>query len=162
MLIRMAQLDDAPEIAAIYAPIVTGTTISFEEEPPDAGEMGRRIGKVMERYPWLVAVDDEGIAGYAYASEHRARAGYRYSVEVTVYVAERARGRGVGKQLYEQLFAECAAREFHRAFAGVALPNDASVALHAAAGFEPVGVYREIGYKFGQWIDVAWFQRGLP
>ncbi|MBV9271918.1 MAG: N-acetyltransferase [Candidatus Eremiobacteraeota bacterium] len=162
MVIRMAKLDDAPQIAAIYAPIVTDTTISFEEQAPDAGEMALRIEKVMQRYPWLVAVDEAGVAGYAYATEHRSRPGYRYSVEVSAYVAQRARRRGAGRQLYERLFADCAEREFHRAFAGVALPNDASVALHTAVGFEPIGVYHEIGFKFGRWIDVAWFQRGLP
>jgi L-amino acid N-acyltransferase YncA len=162
MLIRMAQLSDAPEIAAIYAPIVTDTTISFEEEPPDAGEMGRRIETTMQRYPWLVATDEAGVAGYAYAHEHRSRPAYRYSVEVSAYVADRARRRGLASLLYERLFAECATREFHRAFAGVALPNEASVALHKAAGFEPIGVYHEIGFKFGEWIDVMWFERGLP
>jgi len=158
----MAQLGDAPAIAAIYAPIVTDTVISFEDEPPDAGEMGRRIEAVMQRYPWLVAADEDGIAGYAYAHEHRSRPAYRYSVEVSVYVAERARRGGLARDLYLRLFAECAEREFHRAFAGVALPNDASVALHKAVGFETIGVYHEIGFKFGQWVDVMWFQRGLP
>ena len=102
--IRDVRLDDAEAIAAIYRPIVEETSISFEETPPDVGEIGRRIARVTEVYPWLVAVDDEDTLGYAYCSRFRVRLAYRYSVEVTVYVAPRAHRRGAGRALYEALF----------------------------------------------------------
>ena len=153
---------DAGAIAAIYRPIVEATTISFEEVAPDEDAMAARIAGTLAVYPWLVALDAHGtICGYAYASRHRERAGYRYSVDVSAYVAEAARGKGVGSALYETLFARLRERGYHRAFAGIALPNEASMALHRRCGFEPVGVYREVGYKFGRWIDVYWCQKAL-
>ena len=120
----------------------------------------QRIERSADRWPWLVAVD-EGILGYAYAGEHRTRAAYRWSVDVSVYVAEHARRRGVGRRLYAALCAVLREQGFHNAFAGIALPNDASLELHRAAGFMPVGVYRDVGYKLGAWRDVAWLQRQL-
>ena len=160
--IRKAQSTDAGAIAAIYQPIVETTTISFEEVAPDEHVMEQRISTIGERYPWLVAQDAEGsVCGYAYASRHRERAGYRYSVDVSAYVAEAARGKGIGRGLYETLFAQLREGGYHRAFAGIALPNEGSMALHRRCGFEPVGVYREVGYKFGKWIDVYWCQKAL-
>jgi L-amino acid N-acyltransferase YncA len=162
MDIRPATLEDAGALAEIYRPIVEHTTISFELEPPSAAEMRSRMAELLPRYPWLVAENATGVTGYAYASPHRRRAAYAPSVDVSVYVADEARGKGVGRALYAGLFTELAqAGAFHRAFAGIALPNDASVGLHKAFGFELVGVYREVGYKFGRWIDVAWWQRPL-
>ncbi len=153
---------DADAIAEIYRPIVENTVISFELEAPDAAEMRSRIHRVTRDYPWLVAVDSNGLLGYAYGSRHRERAGYASSVDVSVYVAGAVRGRGVGSALYRALFARLErARTFHRAFAGIALPNDASIALHEKHGFELVGIYREVGRKFDRWIDVAWWQREL-
>ncbi len=160
-LIRPVAAGDAAAIADIYRPIVEDTIISFEETPPDASEIARRIAYITEHYPYLVAVDNGGVTGYAYASRHRERYGYRFSAEVSVSVAEHARGNGVGRALYTELFSQLRERGFHQAFAGVALPNDGSVAMHAAFGFEPIGVFREIGFKFGRWIDVAWFQRPI-
>jgi phosphinothricin acetyltransferase len=159
--LRPAAVSDASSIAAIYRPIVEETTISFEETAPDEAEMARRIGDTPRAYPWLVAERGSSIVGYAYASRHRERPCYRYSVDVSVYVAHDARGHGVGRTLYERLFELLSAGGFHRAFAGVTLPNDASIALHLACGFEAVGVYREVGRKFGKWLDVAWWQRSL-
>lgn len=154
--------DDAAAVAQIYRPIVENTAVSFELEAPDTAEMESRIRRITRDYPWLVATDSGRIAGYAYGSRHRERAGYASSVDVSVYVDGAARGRGVGSALYAALLALLErVGTFHRAFAGIALPNDASVALHKKHGFELVGIYREVGRKFDRWIDVAWWQRGL-
>jgi L-amino acid N-acyltransferase YncA len=158
--LRIATAADAAEIAAIYAPIVERTTISFEVEPPGRAEIARRIATTQVQFPWLVA-EAGGIAGYAYAGQHRARAAYRWSTDVSVYVAERARRGGVGRRLYAALFAVLAAQGYYNAFAGITLPNEASVGLHRAVGFEPVGVFRNVGFKFGSWHDTAWFGRAL-
>ncbi|HEY2473567.1 MAG TPA: arsinothricin resistance N-acetyltransferase ArsN1 family B [Candidatus Cybelea sp.] len=161
-LIRAVSPGDATAIAAIYRPVVENTTISFELEAPSEAEMRSRIVALTRGYPWLVAVDGGRITGYAYASPHRTRAAYASSVDVSVYVDESARRNGIGRGLYFELFARLAqARIFHRAFAGIALPNDASVAFHQHLGFEQVGIYREVGRKFGRWIDVSWWQRGI-
>jgi phosphinothricin acetyltransferase len=160
MLVRVAEERDAEEIAAIYAPIVASTPISFELEPPSADELRRRIRETLTRYPWLVA-DDGGVLGYAYATQHRSRAAYRFAVDVSVYVAERAHRRGVGRALYTKLFALLEQQGFVAAHAGIALPNEASVALHESVGFERVGIYPRVGFKFGKWIDTAWVQRPL-
>jgi len=101
------------------------------------------------------------VKGYAYACRHRERAAYRYSVDVSVYVAQDARNAGIASALYETLFAQLAQRGFHRAFAGIALPNQASIALHRRFGFEPVGIYKEVGRKFDRWLDVSWWQKAL-
>lgn len=159
--IRPVRSADAQEIAAIYRPIVEETTISFEELAPDAAEIARRIASISASHPWLVAQDDGGIAGYAYASRHRERSAYRYSVDVSVYVAQEARGRGVASALYKALFTRLRELEFHRAFAGIALPNEPSVTLHQRFGFTPVGIYSEVGLKFGRWLDVYWCQRSV-
>ncbi|MEO0558438.1 MAG: arsinothricin resistance N-acetyltransferase ArsN1 family B [Bacteroidota bacterium] len=156
MRIRLASSTDAPAIAAIYAPVVRETTISFETEPPDADEMAERIAKVLPRHPWLVAEVDGQVIGYAYAGAHRSRAAYQWSVEPSVYVAEDARRTGVARRLYTALFAVLRAQGFVRAYAGVTLPNAPSLGLHRALGFEDVGVYRGVGYKHGAWHDVWW------
>ena len=161
MNIRAVTVDDAAAIAGIYRPIVETTIISFEDVAPDANEMKRRIAAITQTHPWIVACDGDMVLGYAYGSKHRERYGYRFSCDVSVYVAEHARGRGVGSALYAQLLDDLAKRGFHRAFAGIALPNDASIALHKRCGFELVGTYKEVGYKFGRWIDTSWWQRPL-
>lgn len=162
MKIRTATSDDAAAVAAIYGPIVQHTTISFETEPPDAAEMRSRIEKTLPALPWLVAEDSEGaVCGYAYASKHRERAAYQWSVDTTVYVREDARGQGVGRALYEKLLPLLAELGYFQAFAGVALPNAGSVGLHEAVGFEPLGVYRNVGFKNGEWRDVGWWQKSL-
>ena len=159
--IRSAGVKDAAAIQAIYAPIVERTAISFEDAPPAAAEIARRIVRTLEAYPYLVAERDGQLLGFAYAGPHRARPAYRHSVDVTAYVAEAARRQGVGKALYDALLAALADAGYHAAFAGIALPNPASEALHKAVGFEPVGIYREVGFKFDRWHDVAWWQRLL-
>ncbi len=157
--IRSATPEDAAALLAIYAPLVETTAISFEERPPAPDEMARRIEATLPTHPYLLAEAEGAVLGYAYAGPHRARPAYRWSVDVTVYVAERARGGGVGRALYEALLADLSARRFHAAFAGIALPNPASVALHEALGFRHLGTYREVGFKFGRWHDVGWWQR---
>jgi phosphinothricin acetyltransferase len=159
--IRLAAARDAPAIHAIYAPIVSGSFISFELEAPTVAEVERRIVQTLRKFPWLVLEDPEGLLGYAYACEHRERAAYQWSVDVSCYVQERARRRGVGRSLYEALLRVLARQGFTNAFAGIALPNAASVGMHASVGFEPLGHYRDVGYKLGEWHDTVWMQRRL-
>lgn len=161
MKIRSASAADAAQVAAIYAPYVSGTTVSFEEVVPTAADMAARITALLPEYPYLVAEVNSLVLGYAYAGQHRTRSAYRTSVDVTVYVAEHAQRSGVGRALYSALLLAAKDRGYHAAFAGIALPNPASVALHEAMGFTPVGIYREVGSKFGRWLDVAWYQRLL-
>jgi phosphinothricin acetyltransferase len=159
--IRLVDTADARELLAIYEPIVRETAISFELEPPTLTEMRGRIDSLSRVFPWLVAETENGVSGYAYASRHRERAAYQWSVDVSVYVATAARGRGVGRALYTALLSLLADLSYCTAHAGIALPNDASVALHESMGFEAVGIFRNVGYKFGAWHDVGWWQRTL-
>ena len=162
MHIRAATGGEAAAVAAIYGPVVRDTTISFEQEAPTVEEMRDRIEKTTATHPWLVAVDDAGnVAGYAYASGHRDPASYRWSVNTSAYVRADVRGQGVGGRLYEALFDELVRLGYYRAFAGIALPNPASVALHQRVGFRPLGVYERVGFKHGAWRDVGWWQRTL-
>ena len=159
--IRLATERDAEEIAAIYAPNVTDSIISFELEPPSAEEMRRRIEVTLERYPWLVCERRGRVLGYSYAGAHGSRAAYRWSVDVSVYVHEEAHRTGVGRALYTSLFAALDLQGFYNAYAGATLPNPASVGLHESVGFRPVGVYRGVGYKLGAWHDVGWWHLPL-
>jgi len=159
--IRLAVPGDGDALAEIYRPAVTDNATSFELDPPDGAEMARRAAKCMERTPWLVYERDGRVLGYAYGGLHRERAAYQWSVEVSAYVHQDFHKQGIARALYTSLFAALAVQGFRNAYAGVTLPNDASVQLHAAMGFTPVGVYRGIGYKFGAWHDVAWFERAL-
>lgn len=162
MLIRNADANrDAPSCAAIYGPFVTDTVISLEEQAPDERELGARINRVTRTHPWLVAEVDGGVVGFAYATEHRERAAYRWATDVTVYVSPAEHRRGIGRALYEALFSRLSDQGFHVACAGITLPNQASIGLHRALGFDEVGVYRRIGFKFGAWHDVAWLQKEL-
>jgi len=160
-MLRIAQLTDASRIAEIYRPAVTERATSFELEPPDAAEMGARITKTLQRFPWLVDDDAGRIIGYAYAGPHRTRAAYRWSVEVSAYVADDMQRRGVGRALYEALFRVLVLQGYRTACAGITLPNAASEGFHRSVGFEPVGVFRGIGFKFGTWHDVEWLERPL-
>jgi L-amino acid N-acyltransferase YncA len=160
--IRAATPDDAAALAAIYAPYVTGSHISFETEAPDAAGMRARIEAGAGLYPWLAALDGSGEPlGYAYASLFRSRPAYRYAVETSIYVRQDAQGRGVGRLLYEPLLATLEAQGFTQAIAGITLPNAASVALHERLGFLQAGVYRQVGFKLGGWWDVGLWQRPL-
>jgi phosphinothricin acetyltransferase len=159
--IRLASPDDGPALAGIYRPYVTDSVISFEEHPPDGAEMARRVRETLPAYPWVVGLEGDEIAGYAYAGQHRARAAYRWAVDVSVYVAAERHRQGIGRALYSALFRVLALQGYCRIFAGITLPNAASVGLHEAMGFSLVGVYRQVGWKFGAWHDVGWWQR-LP
>ena len=159
--IRMGLPADAEQIAAIYAPFCLQTAVSFEEIAPSPAEMAQRIRDITERYPWLVLDDAGRIAGYVYASQHRSRAAYRWSVDVTAYVAPEFRRRGVGRALYTALFQLLTLQGYFRAYAGVALPNPASISLHESLGFPTVGTYRRVGYKLGAWHDVRWLELAL-
>lgn len=162
MLIRHAEpARDGGACACIYEPFVTDSHVSFEEVPPTADEFARRIEEASARYPWLVAEHDGTVIGYAYGSQHRERAAYRWAADVAVYVTAGDRRRGVGRALYTALFELLRRQGIQVACAGVTLPNDASVALHETLGFVPVGVYRRIGYKHGAWRDVGWWQLEL-
>jgi L-amino acid N-acyltransferase YncA len=160
VVIRAAAPEDAEAISAIYAPVVATTAISFEESPPGPAEISRRM-LARPRLPWLVAEDSGRVAGYAYASAHRQRAAYRWSADSSVYLDPEFRSRGLGRLLYERLIAEVADLGYVSLFAGIALPNAASVGLHEALGFRPVGVFRNVGFKHGSWRDVGWWQRPL-
>jgi L-amino acid N-acyltransferase YncA len=161
MRIRLAIPTDGDAIAAIYAPIVATTSISFETEAPDGTEMARRISATVPRFPWLIAEAGELVAGFAYAGPHRKRAAYRWATEVSVYVAAGERRRGVGCRLYAALLALLRTQGFHSAYAGITQPNPASVAFHESVGFTSVGVYRDAGWKGGEWRDVGWWQLPL-
>jgi len=159
--IRRARPDDAAACAEIYAPYVADSGVSFEQSPPGETAMADRIVETLETYPWLVAVDDGQVLGFGYASDHRSRGAYQWSVELSIYVAEDCRRAGVATGLYESLFAVLRRQGFVNAYAGVTLPNQASVAFHRARGFEPVGTYENVGYTAEEWQDVQWWHRVL-
>ncbi|MFT3791977.1 MAG: GNAT family N-acetyltransferase [Rudaea sp.] len=157
-IVRVANETDANVIRGIYAPHVEHSAVSFETAVPSADEMAARIRKLLPTHPWLVAVVDGHVAGYAYASPHRERAAYRWSVEVTAYVHAQFHRHGIGKRLYAALCAVLAAQRYVNAFGIITLPNAASVALHEACGFHRCATFRHAGYKFGAWHDVGWWQ----
>lgn len=162
MPIRMAEPErDAGACAAIYAPYVRDTAISFEEVPPSAGEMADRMAGILPTHPWLVAEQGGEVIGYAYASPHRDRAAYRWTADAAVYVHGDHHREGVGRRLYGDLFDRLRRQGFRTVCAGITLPNDGSVGLHTALGFAPVGVYRGVGWKAGAWRDVGWWQLDL-
>ena len=160
-VIRPAAEEDAEQILAIYGPIVTQTAISFEVVPPKVEEMRVRISSTLARLPWLVYSEAGGVLGYAYASQHRQRSAYQWSVDVSVYVKPEIQRRGVGRRLYGSLFEILRSQGYYSAYAGITLPNEGSIGLHTRMGFEPVGVYRGVGYNLGSWHDVSWWQLTL-
>jgi L-amino acid N-acyltransferase YncA len=160
-VIRLAEGADAEAIANIYGPVVAYTAISFEEVPPSAREMRERIAATLAHTPWLVLERAGQVAGFAYASKHRERAAYRWSVDATVYVHEAHRRHGVGRALYTSLFALLRLQGFHAVHAGITLPNAGSVRLHESMGFRPIGIYPGVGYKLGAWHDTGWWQLSL-
>lgn len=162
MTIRAATAQDAAAIAAIYNPYIAETTISFEEEQVSEVEMRARIAAVQDGgLPWLVLERDGEIAGYAYATKWRVRHAYRFSVETTVYLAAPHAGKGAGTALYTALLAQLRAAGCHLAIGGIAQPNAASVALHEKMGYRKVAHFGEVGFKFGRWIDVGYWERRL-
>ncbi len=157
LTLRLATPDDAAACAAIYRPYVERSAISFELVPPDAEEMSRRITRVMERTPWVIAELDGVVHGYAYGSRHRDRAAYDWTVETTVYIDEAFPRRGIGRACMTALLDILRLQGFHLAVAGTTLPNDGSVGLHRALGFRHVGEYPAVGHKLGAWHGVDWY-----
>lgn len=161
MRVREASARDAAACAAVYAPYVTDTAITFETDPPATAAMAARIDAANDTHTWLVLEVDGQVVGYAYGCPHKDRPAYRWTCEVSVYLEQDRRRTGGGRLLYETLFARLADRGYRLALAGVTLPNEASAGLHRALGFEPVGTYRRVGWKLGAWHDVSWLQREL-
>jgi phosphinothricin acetyltransferase len=157
-MLRTVRPDDAPCIAEIYNHYILNSPATFEEVPVGPDEMRHRILETTRAYPWLVCEEDGKLLGYCYGRKSRERVAYRYSVEVSVYLHPSAVGKGRGSILFDALLTELRNRQFHCAIGGVALPNDASVALLLKFGFRQVAHFREVGYKFGQWIDVGYWQ----
>ena len=158
---RLARDDDADAIAAIYAPSVTDRATSFELTPPDGSEMRRRVNSVLQQYPWLVCEIDGRVVGYAYATAHRDRAAYRWSVDSSAYISDSAHRQGIARALYTRLFEILVLQGYRSVYAGITLPNPASFAFHKSMGFREVGVYHQVGYKFGKWHDTIWLERAL-
>jgi L-amino acid N-acyltransferase YncA len=159
VVIRPARVSDAADIAAVYRPYVEGHHFTFEEMPPEPGEIAERMANPI--HPWLVADEDGRILGYASSSPMRNRAAYRWSIETGIYLAADAQGRGTGRELLSALLDLLQRQGFVTAVAGIALPNEPSVALHEKLGFTLLGVERGVGFKFGKWIDVGRWQRDL-
>ncbi|MFB9238738.1 GNAT family N-acetyltransferase [Plantactinospora siamensis] len=159
--IRRATAGDAAACAAIYAPYVTDTAITFETDPPSPALLAGRIEAANRRHAWLVMEVDGAVIGYAYGTEHRSRAAYRWACDSSIYLQAGRRRTGAGRALYGALLATLAARGFRRVLAGVALPNEASMGLHRSLGYRDVGTYRRIGWKLGAWHDVTWLQLDL-
>jgi L-amino acid N-acyltransferase YncA len=159
--IRSIEIRDAEAVRDIYAPFVSESATSFEQEPPDVPMMEQRIRALQGQYPWLVFEVDEKVLGYAYASRHRERHAYQWSVDVSVYIHASGHRRGIGRALYTSLFEILRRQGYVNAYAGITLPNPSSVGLHESLGFAPVGVFTRTGYKFGRWHDVVWLQLRL-
>jgi phosphinothricin acetyltransferase len=161
LIIRDARPNDAKALLEIYAPFVTDTAVSFELTPPTVAEFEARIASAQSKWAWLVAERSGEIAGYAYASAFRTRAAYRFTVETSAYVHPAHRGRGVARALYLRLFDVLIAKGYCNAYAGIALPNDASIAFHKSLGFTAVGTFHRGGRKFGAWHDISWWEKTL-
>ncbi len=157
-MIRSATAADAAAITAIYNHYILHTPVTFEEEAITAEEMAGRMAEVQQAYNWFVAEQDGKVLGYAYAGKWKSRCAYRYTVESTVYLDKDAVGRGLGTQLYRVLLADLRQRRIHNVIGGIALPNAGSVALHEKLGFQKIGQFKEVGWKFDQWIDVGYWE----
>ncbi len=159
--VRLASPDDAAACREIYAPYVRDTAVTFEVAPPDTEQFRERMRTTLQTYPWLVCERAGTVAGYAYASQHRERDAYQWAVEVSVYVDNEFQRGGVGERLYDSLFSILERQGYYDAYAGITLPNDPSRRFHEAMGFEPVGVYSNVGFKAGSWRDVEWFHQEI-
>jgi L-amino acid N-acyltransferase YncA len=159
MLIRPANEADAIFISRIYKYYVLNKSITFETEPPTKEDFQKKIES--SKYPWLVAVENEEVKGYAYASKHREREAYRWSVDFGVYVDKDFHQKGIGKMLYQQLKRITAELGYFNAYAGIALPNEKSIRLHETIGFKKIGVYENVGFKLGKWHSVSWWHLQL-
>jgi L-amino acid N-acyltransferase YncA len=157
-MIRIANVSDAAQLCEIYNHYVLNTNVTFEEQAVTMEEMASRVQETLSSLPWLVVEDDSQVLGFSYASKWKGRCAYRYSAEATVYLRPDATGKGLGTQLYLELLKELKDRSLHTVMGGIALPNDASVALHEKLGFSKVAQFRQVGHKFGNWIDVGYWQ----
>lgn len=157
-MIRQVKISDAESICSIYNEYVERTRITFEEEPVSADEMGSRIKSITEHYPWLIYEDQGNVLGYTYASRWKERSAYRYSVETAIYIDSNYVGMGIGTKLTNALLEELRARSIHSVNAGITLPNSASIALYEKFGFEKVAHFKEVGFKFNEWIDVGYWE----
>jgi len=157
-MIRPVRPPDSPEICALYNYYVRGTTVTFEEDPVSPGEMKRRIGEITERFPWFVYEQDGTVVGFAYAGPWKGRSAYRYTVESTVYVHKDFLGRGIGSSLYQRLIMDLREQGLHSVLGCIALPNPASQALHEKVGFTQVAHFTQVGFKFGSWLDVGYWE----
>lgn len=155
--VRSATGRDAAALLEIYAPVVRDSAASFELEPPPVAEFQDRVEKSLRQWAWLVAECGDRLVGYAYATPHRARAAYRWSVETSVYIDESSRGAGVGRLLYQTLLPRLAEMGYCNAYAGITMPNEASTRLHHGAGFRHIGLFPAVGRKFHRWHDVSWW-----
>ena len=160
--VRDATADDAAGCAAVYAPYVLDTAVSFELEPPDEGEMAARIRSAQEHHAWLVLLDGAQVVGYAYGGPWRTRPAYRFSCEVSIYLDRDRRGAGGGRLLYEHLLSRMADLGYRTVVAGMSEPNPASAALHRSLGFAHVGTLPAVGHKFDAWHDVSFFALRVP
>lgn len=161
-MIRAAKKEDADALAGIYNHYISNTVVSFEETVLSGEEMVLRVNKAIGLgLPWLVAESDAEVVGYAYATLWHERSAYKHSVEISAYVSSTMCSRGWGTRLYETLFEELNHRSIHVVIAGIALPNAGSVALHEKFGMKKVAHFTEVGFKFGQWIDVGYWQANL-
>ena len=159
--IRTASEDDAAQILGIYTRYVLGSAVSFEVEPPSVSQIQERIASTLAQFPWLVCEREGEVWGYASGSAHRSRAAYQWSVDCAVYIHPSCHRAGVGRGLYTALFGVLNLQGFYNAYAGITLPNPASVGLHESLGFQPVGIYHAVGYKLGAWHDVGWWHKSL-
>jgi phosphinothricin acetyltransferase len=157
-MIRKVQLKDASELKDIYNHYILNSVISFELHAIDTNEMVKRIEKVYNTLPWIVYEENSKILGYAYAGKWKERSAYQQSVESSVYIKNDQQGRGIAFMLYFELIEQLKKINIHAIMGGIALPNEASIALHEKMGFEKVAHFKEVGYKFGRWIDVAYWQ----
>ena len=159
--VRVARSDDCEQMLGIYAPIIEESATSFEYQVPSTAEFWDRVEKTLIKFPWLVCSHGQRLVGYAYAGAHRSRKAYQWSVELSVYIDSDYHRMGIAKILYQNLFAVLQLQGFYTALAGISLPNPSSVKFHEALGFTAVGIYQNIGYKFGQWHSTGWWERPL-
>jgi phosphinothricin acetyltransferase len=161
MHIRHVELSDAEAVLNIYKPYIESTSITFETSVPSVDEFAARIESYTEKYPWLIAEDSGNVIGYAYASKHRERDAYQWCVESSVYVLEKYHRSGIAMKLYNSLFSILKECGYVNVYAGITLPNPKSYTFHKKMGFEDIGVYKNIGYKFDKWHDVAWLVKTI-
>ena len=157
-MIRLATKQDAAQIQDIYGPYVENTPISFETTVPSVEEMGARIESVLDAYAWLVFVENERILGYAYASKHHERLAFKWAVDVSIYISQDQRAKGIGKKLYAALLSVLELQGYYNAYAAICLPNEASVGIHEFFGFKKIGHFKNAGYKLGCWHDLGWWE----